>query len=53
MRAFHENTLKSQLLILKAHNHKIMCFFFSSTKIFVAQKTNSVDPDQTAPVGAV
>ena len=25
----------------------------SSTKIFEASQTNSVDPDQTAPVGAV
>ena len=28
-------------------------FLLSSTKIFEASKTNSVDPDQTAPVGAV
>ena len=28
-------------------------FFLSSTKIFEATKTNRVDPDQTAPVGAV
>ena len=27
--------------------------FLSSTKIFEASKTNIVDPDQTAPVGAV
>ena len=27
--------------------------FLSPTKIFEASKTNSVDPDQTAPVGAV
>ena len=36
---------------LKAHNHNM--YFLSSTKIFEASKTNSVDPDQTAPVGAV
>ena len=29
------------------------CMFWSSTKIFEASQTNSVDPDQTAPVGAV
>ena len=27
--------------------------FLSSNKIFEASQTNSVDPDQTAPVGAV
>ena len=27
--------------------------FLSPTKIFEASQTNSVDPDQTAPVGAV
>ena len=27
--------------------------FLSSTKLFEASKINSVDPDQTAPVGAV
>ena len=27
--------------------------FLSSTKTFEASQTNSVDPDQTAPVGAV
>ena len=57
MRAFHENpnrihyTLNSHFLTLKAHNHKM--YVFSSTKIFEASQTNSVDPDQTAPVGAV
>ena len=44
-------TLNLHLLTLKAHNHK--CMFLSSTKIFEASQTNSVDPDQTAPVGAV
>ena len=45
-------TLNSHLLTLKAHNHK-MYVYLSSTKIFEALSTNSVDPDQTAPVGAV
>ena len=56
--AFHENpnrtnvyTRNSLLLTLKAHNHKM--YFLSSTKIFEASMTNNVDPDQTAPVGAV
>ena len=44
-------TLNLHLLTPKAHNHKSM--FLSSTKIFDASLTNSVDPDQTAPVGAV
>ena len=42
----------SDILTLKAHNHK-MYVCLSSTKIFEASKTNSVNPDQTAPVGAV
>ena len=45
-------TLNSHLLTLKAHNHK-MHVFLASTKIFEASQTNSVDPDQSAPVGAV
>ena len=45
-------TLNSHLLTLKAHNRK-MCFFLSSHEIFEAPKINTVDPDQTAPVGAV
>ena len=40
MRAFHES------LITK-------CLFLSSTKIFEASMTDNMDPDQTAPVGAV
>ena len=43
-------TLSSHLLTLKAHNHKM--YFLSFTKIFEASQTNSVDPDQIAPVGA-
>ena len=53
MRAFHENltvyTLNSHLFTLKARNHK-MFVFLSSDKIFEALKTNTLDPDQTAPV---
>ena len=41
-------TLNSHLLTLKAHNHK-MDVLLLSTKVFEASKTNSVDPDQTAP----
>ena len=57
MCAFHENpnrivyTLNSHLLTLKAHNHKL--YFLSSTKLFEHLKINGVDPDQTAPIGAV
>ena len=40
-------TLNSHLLTLKAHNHNM--YVLSSTKIFEASQTNSVDPDQTAP----
>ena len=56
MRAFHENPnrihTELNLLSLKAHNHK-MYVFLSSTKLFEASLINSVNPDQTAPVGAV
>ena len=45
-------TLNSHLLTLKAHNHK-MYVFVPSTKLFEDSQINSVDPDQTAPVGAV
>ena len=45
-------TLNSHVLTLKSHNHK-MYVFLSSTKIVEASQTNIVDPDQTAPVGAV
>ena len=41
--------MNSHLLILKAHNHKM--YVLSSTKVFEATQTNSVDPDQTAPSG--
>ena len=44
-------TLNSHFLTLIAHNHKM--YVLSSTKIFEASQTNSVDPDRTAPVGAV
>ena len=59
VRAFHEKTyriyrytLNSHLLILKSHIKKIICFL-SSAEIFEAFSTNSVDPDQIAPVEAV
>ena len=52
MKILTVHTLNSHLLTLKAHAHK-MYVFLSSTKIFEAPYTNSVDPDQTAPVGAV
>ena len=55
MRVFHENPnrIHTELTFinLKAHNHKM--FVLSSTKIFEASYTNSVDQDQTAPIGAV
>ena len=44
-------TLNSHLLTLIVHNHKM--YVLLSTKIFEASQTNSVDTDQTAPVGAV
>ena len=44
-------TLNAHVLTLKAHNH-IVNVFLSSTKIFEASETNSVDLDQTAPVGS-
>ena len=50
MRAFHENPRKSHLLTLKAHITKKLCMF---CRLFEASLTNSVDPGQTAPVGAV
>ena len=43
--------LNSHFLTLTAHDHKM--YVLSSTKIFEASQTNSVHPDQTAPVGAV
>ena len=55
MRAFHENPnrIHTELtfLTLKAHDHK--CIFCRPLKYLKPLKTNSVDPDQTAPVGAV
>ena len=55
MCAFHENSDRiytEPTLILKAHISKC-CMYLSSAEIFEAFSTNSVDPDQTAPVGAV
>ena len=55
MPAFHQNHnyihIELIFLTFKAHNHKM--YVLSSTKIFGSLKANSVDPDQTAPVGAV
>ena len=46
-------TLNSHLLTLKAPiTTKVVCFC-RLQKCFEASLTNSVDPDQTAPVGAV
>ena len=42
---------KVGIITLKHINTK--CMFLSYTKICEASKTNSADPDQTAPVGAV
>ena len=52
MKILTVSTLNSNLLNLKAHNHK-MYVILSSTKIFEASSTNSVDPDQTAPTGCL
>ena len=57
MCAFHENsdriyTLNSNLLTFKAHI-TIKCMLLSSAEIFEVSLTNSVDPDHTAPTGAV
>ena len=57
MRAFHENPylIHTELTFLNLYIQRIItkCMFLSSTKIFEASETNSVDPDQTAPVVAV
>ena len=56
MRAFHENPnrIHTELTFLKPLQRIITkCMFLSSTKIFEALQTNSVDQDQTAPAGAV
>ena len=50
MLAFHENPQIYKPL--KRIITKCM-FFLSSTKIFEASYTNSVDPDQAAPIGEV
>ena len=59
MRAFHENPnrIDTELTFINGKPLKPIitkCMgFLLSTKIFEASLTNSVDPDQTAPVGAV
>ena len=45
-------TLNSHLLTLKAHNHK-MYVLGRPLSYLNPQKINSLNPDQTAPVGAV
>ena len=45
-------SLTSHVLILKAHITKVVCFY-CLLKHFEASLTNSVDPEQTAPIGAV
>ena len=45
-------TLNSHLLTLKARDHK-MYVFCRQLKYLKPHRENSVDPDQTAPVGAV
>ena len=55
MRAFRERpdrvSLTSYVLTLKAHITKVVCFC-CLLKHFEASLTNSVDQDQTAPIGA-
>ena len=45
-------TMTSHVLTLKAHITKVVCFC-CLLKHFEASLINSVDPDQTAPIGAV
>ena len=56
MRAFHENPnrIHTDLIFINHYSAKsqTVCFL-SSTKTVEASLTNSVDPDQTAPVGEV
>ena len=44
--------LTSHVLTLKAHITKVV-YFCCLLKHFEASLTNSIDPDQTAPIGAV
>ena len=55
MRAFHENPYRihTELTLLTLKRIITKCMFLSSTKLFEASRINSVNPDQTAPVGAV
>ena len=56
MRAFHENPnrIRTELTFInpKSAQSQNVCFV-SSTKLFKASLMNSVNPDQTAPIGAV
>ena len=56
MRAFHKNPnrIHTELTFFQPLKRiTTKCIFLSSTKLFEASSINSVDPDQTAPVGAV
>ena len=46
-------TLNSHLLTLKGHNHKMYVFCRPLKYLKPHKQKNSVDPDQTAPTGAV
>ena len=56
MRAFHENPnrIHAELTFNNPQSAKSQSVcFLSSDKIFEASYTNTVDPDPTAPTGAV
>ena len=55
MHAFHENPNRIHTAHIYQPFKRIItkCMFLSSTMLFEASKINSVNPDQTAPVGAV
>ena len=56
MRAFHENPnrIHTELTFINPVKCTITkCMFLSSTKLFDTSKIYIMDPDQTAPVGAV
>ena len=54
MRAFHESPecICSDLTCIKRLSQKVVCFCCLLND-FEASLTNSIDPDKTAPVGAV
>ena len=55
MCAFHENPNRIHTAHIYSPLKRIItkCMFSASNKIFETSKTNSVAPDQTAPVGTV